>query len=236
MTTSGHTPGAPHAQPADALAVVGALAEPNRRALYEYVVRRQSWVGRDEAAEAVGLRRGITAHHLDRLAEDGLLDVSFRRLSGRTGPGAGRPAKLYRRAASEVAVSFPPRHYDLAGAVLAAAVDRADSTGEPVGEALAATAHETGRAIATGAGAGGLDAVLTEQGFEPERLPDGSTLLHNCPFHALAERHTALICGMNLHLLGGLVEGLGVTDQHVALEPAEGACCVRFRTVPPSET
>src|SRR5438132_1715833 len=76
---------------------VAALAEPVRRALYLYVAGQNDVVGRDQAASALGMSRRLAAFHLDRLVDAGLLEVSFRRLSGRTGPGAGRPSKLYRR-------------------------------------------------------------------------------------------------------------------------------------------
>ncbi|MCZ7631147.1 MAG: hypothetical protein M5U19_19820 [Microthrixaceae bacterium] len=85
-----------------------ALGEPTRRALYDHVVAVGDWVGRDAAADAVGIERPNAAHHLDRLAADGLLEVDYRRISGRRGPGAGRPAKLYRRALTEIGVTLPP--------------------------------------------------------------------------------------------------------------------------------
>jgi predicted ArsR family transcriptional regulator len=66
----------------------------------------------------VGLPRATAAFHLDRLVEEDLLDVSYQR---RTGPGAGRPAKLYRRSPHQVAVSLPQRRYDLAGQLLSSA-------------------------------------------------------------------------------------------------------------------
>ncbi len=91
----------------DELAAIGALRDPKRRALYEFIAIAGDWVSRDRAAEAVSLERGTAAHHLERLVADGLLDVDFRRLSGRQGPGAGRPAKLYRRAEHEFDVSLP---------------------------------------------------------------------------------------------------------------------------------
>src|SRR5256885_16968278 len=77
---------------------VALLDEPARRRLYDFLIGRDAPVGRDEAAAGTGMSRGLAAFHLDRLAEAGLLEVEFRRLTGRTGPGAGRPAKLYRRA------------------------------------------------------------------------------------------------------------------------------------------
>src|SRR5438105_14446775 len=86
---------------------VALLDEPARRRLYDFVSGRNAPVGRDEAAAATGMSRGLAAFHLDRLAEAGLLDVEFRRLTGRTGPGAGRPAKLYARAGRRVSVNLP---------------------------------------------------------------------------------------------------------------------------------
>ena len=81
--------------PPDPVAVVGALADPKRRALYDAITEHGDWVSREEAADLLGLERGTAAHHLDRLADDGLLEVDYQRRTGRQGPGAGRPAKLY---------------------------------------------------------------------------------------------------------------------------------------------
>src|SRR3954453_6122697 len=111
------------------VAAVGALADPARRALYRFVSAAENPVSRDQAAAGVGLARHTVKFHLDRLVDDGLLEAEDRRLSGRRGPGAGRPAKLYRRAARQFAVTLPERHYDLAGRVLAAAVESAAARG-----------------------------------------------------------------------------------------------------------
>ena len=89
------------------IAGVASLAEPQRRALYRFVVDRSDAVSKDEAAAAMGVARSVAAFHLDRLVADGLLTTEFRRLTGRQGPGAGRPAKLYRRAEAR-AVGEPP--------------------------------------------------------------------------------------------------------------------------------
>ena len=101
---------------------IGALADGVRRGLYDVVVDADHPVGRDEAAEAVGVARQTAAYHLDRLADEGLLDVTYERLSGRTGPGAGRPAKLYQRSGAEHDVTLPPRRYLLAARILLEAV------------------------------------------------------------------------------------------------------------------
>ena len=107
---------------------IAALKDPVRRSLYELVASSEEPVGRDQAAAATGVPRALAAFHLDRLAEEGLLEVTFRRLTGRTGPGAGRPAKLYQRSAVEVEVTLPPRAYLLAARLMAEAIDRAGRT------------------------------------------------------------------------------------------------------------
>src|SRR6476620_2213936 len=101
-----------------------------RTAQVEAVAALAEPVSRDDVASAMGVPRPTTAFHLDRRVADGLLDVHYERRSGRTGPGAGRPAKLYRRAECSVSVSLPERRYDLAGELLAAAVAEAEQSGE----------------------------------------------------------------------------------------------------------
>jgi len=225
------------------LDAVSALAEPNRRALYEHVVAQHDWVSRDEAAAALGLRKGITAHHLDRLETDGLLVSDHQRRNGRTGPGAGRPAKVYRRADDGFAVSFPPRRYDLAGRVLSVAADRARLDGVAIDEAIVEAARAEGRRVGSGARrrageAPGPDdrrralfAELRDDGFEPVSDDEGVTVLHNCPFHELSSTHTELICGMNHTMLCAAVDHCGDTGLEARLEPHSETCCVRFHPV-----
>ncbi len=229
------------------VAGIAALGEPVRRALYRYVVAQPEPVNREQAAEGTGVAHHVAKFHLDKLADDGLLDVDFRRPAGRTGPGAGRPAKFYRRAARELTVSLPERHYDLAGRLLAAAVTDADHDGVAVSEALSHAAIETGRSAGREARlrAGSrpsrtalLDTttdVLRSCGYEPRVGPDGVTLA-NCPFHALARDYTDLVCGMNLDLITGIVHGLGASELEPHLAPTEGQCCVRInrRVMSPS--
>lgn len=126
---------------------VGLLADPIRRDLYQYVVAQDAPVGREQASTALGIAHHTVKFHLDRLVEAGLLDTEFRRPPGRSGPGAGRPTKLYRRAATEVAVSLPQRRYDLAGALMAQAIDDSVATGTPVLQSLHQVAAARGAAI-----------------------------------------------------------------------------------------
>lgn len=214
------------------VAAVAALAEPTRRRLYDHVVRQPGPVTRDDAAAALDLPRATAAFHLDRLVDEGLLDTGYERRTGRSGPGAGRPAKLYRRAECSVSVSLPERRYDLAGRLLADALADAEDTGEPPRAALERRAHARGRELGEAAAGGGAGReavlhVLEEQGFEPH-VEDGVVTLANCPFHALAQAHTDLVCGMNLRLLDGLLEGVPSAGLVARLAPAPGRCCVRM--------
>jgi predicted ArsR family transcriptional regulator len=211
------------------VAAVAALAEPTRRRLYEHVVRSPQPVSRDDVAAATGVGRPTTAFHLDRLVADGLLDVHYERRSGRTGPGAGRPAKLYRRAECSVSVSLPERRYDLAGELLAGALAEAEASGERPAAVLGRRARDRGRDLAADAGTGpdAVVGVLEEHGFEPRHQDDGIALA-NCPFHTLAQEHTELVCGMNLQLLRGVVEGVPDAGLSASLHPEAGLCCVRL--------
>lgn len=222
------------------VAGVAALNDPVRRALYQFVAGRSEPVSREQAATAVGVQRTLAAFHLDKLANEGLLDVEFRRLTGRTGPGAGRPSKLYRRSDRVVAVSLPPREYDLAGHLLATAIEAAEASGRSVRAELERASVALGRAVGAEARQrlvgrpsrakrrGALLEVLREHGFEPRELR-GEVVLANCPFHSLAQQFRDLVCGMNLHLLEGVRSGLDLGDAlQPRLEPEPGQCCVKF--------
>jgi len=208
----------------DDLEVLSSLAEPVRRALYELVSSAPEPVTRDEAAEAVGVSRQVAAYHLDRLADDGLLDFEFRRLTGREGPGAGRPSKLYRRSDHVYEVSVPPRRYQLAAQILLQAVRDADVDDA----ALAEAARRTGSQL----GGHGLGEALVETGYEPT-IEDGETRFRNCPFHLLRDQDRETTCGLNLALVEGMIEGSG-SDATAVLAPEDGYCCVRLR--PPVAT
>jgi len=202
---------------------LAALGEPARRALYAYIAAQGRPVSRDEAAGATGMKRATAALHLDRLVEDGLLEADFARLSGRTGPGAGRTAKLYSRARRQIDISLPPRRYALAGDILAGAVEDAQRRSVPVGEAVTGAAERAGRQIA--AGGSELASVLARLGYEPRDLGTGETQLANCPFHELVMGHRELVCTLNLRLLGAVLAELGVPAR-ARLDPADGRCCV----------
>ncbi|MZE53271.1 transcriptional regulator [Streptomyces sp. SID5770] len=222
---------------------IAALQDPVRRRLYEYVAAQGREVGRNEAAEAVGVARTLAAHHLDRLTEAGLLDSGSRRLTGRSGPGAGRPAKVYARARTERSVSLPARDYRTAAELLAEAAEEAG-----LDAGLRTAARRRGEALrGPAAPCGDLEEamrVLAARGYEPhveeEEDPeaaegaegpegkagtDGCVVrMRNCPFHAVAERFPPLVCGMNLALLEGLLGADGPV--RVRMDARPGECCV----------
>jgi predicted ArsR family transcriptional regulator len=219
------------------IAGIAALEQPLRRELCRLLSDR-GWHTRDEAAASVGVPRSVAAFHLDKLVAAGILEVRFERVSGRSGPGAGRPAKLYRLAEEELSASVPERRYDLAGTLLAAAVAESTRSGTPVRDCLRDVARATGRAVGEDGSGGdsrrgqalreGVMAVLAHDGYEPS-VTRGEIALANCPFHRLAERQRDLVCGMNLDYLSGILEGAGAGGALSArLDPTPGHCCVRI--------
>ena len=223
------------------IAAIASLDEPIRRGLYLYVLARRREVGRDEAARALRIARALAAFHLDKLAEHGLLETSYRRLTRRRGPGAGRPAKLYRPASRALVFTLPARRYELAGRVFVRAVAEAGSSATR--RTLERAARAAGRRLAVGArpstrgrtantrGLNAALAVLGECGFEPVRR-NGEVRLSNCPFEALAEECRPLVCGMNLALVRGVLTGMRARGVRAELRPAPGSCCVIVRVSP----
>ncbi len=220
---------------------IAVLAEPLRRALYWFVVGQTEAVSREQAARGTGVALHTAKFHLDKLVEDGLLDVEYRRPPGRGGPGAGRPSKVYRRSSREVVVSVPERSYELVGRLLAQAVTDVEREDIPISEALSRAAREEGRSLgatvlqkADSKGRSALRKattwVLADCGYEPRSDASGVTLV-NCPFHSLAQEYTGLVCGMNLDLIDGLLSSLDRNVFEAALDPAPGRCCVRMLNV-----
>jgi predicted ArsR family transcriptional regulator len=216
---------------------VSILAEPLRRRLYLYVAGLAEPVGRDQAAKVVGTSRRLAAFHLDRLVESGLLEVSYRRLTGRTGPGAGRPSKLYQRSPHRIPLALTAREEPVAARILARAMEGGESV-----ESLERATHSWGRQIGqearerAGRNAApaeilrmALDA-LTQAGFDPRPEPDGRILLSRCPFEASKSGATVRICHMNLALCRGLIEGLKAPRWSVRLDPQPGRCCTVFQS------
>ncbi len=206
-----------------ALAGLAALDDPVRRRLYEYVSEQDQPVSREQVAAASGIGRTLAAYHLDKLAEAGLLETAYQRPAGRGGPGAGRPAKLYRTSGRELSVSVPPRAYELLARLLAEAAE-SDPTGK-VRDVLNEVARDVGRQLSAETG-GHPAAVLEKCGYQPRTSPEGILELRNCPFHQLAQLHQDLVCSLNLRLLEGVIAGSRRPSARAVLSPHPGRCCV----------
>lgn len=212
----------------DRWAAVAALADRSRRALYDYVRHQGHPVSREEAADAQHMSRSLAAFHLDKLVDAGLLRARYESPPDQP-RGRGRAPKVYEPVGDGLSVTIPERRYELIAEILADAVAE-----DPAHADAAAHRHasERGRAIGAQLRADGVDvvAVLAGLGFEPQPDAAGRVLLHNCPFHALATRHTALVCGLNHTFVVGLLDGLGASDIRARLAPRPAACCVELET------
>jgi len=205
----------------DDLDALSTLADASRRRLYEYIAASGREVGRDEAATATGISRSLAAYHLDQLAGVGLLETTFARPEGRGGPGAGRPAKLYRRAQREFALQTPSRDYGL----LAEIFLRAEQDDPAARDAIRRTARTLGKELGREEAAADLVEVLRQRGYEP--FDDEGTLrFRNCPFHALVQAHREPICSLNLALVEGMLAGAGASGLRASLDPDRAGCCV----------
>lgn len=214
----------------DDLPVISLLDDPVRRRLYDWIVSQARPVGREEAARALDITRPLAAFHLDKLAAKGLLEADYRRLTGRVGPGAGRPARVYWRADRDFNVSVPERQYDRAAEIFARALERLDE--RAVRPELEAAASELGQELGSTAVRGAprrrLLSTLESAGYEPDPDGHGTIRLRNCPFDALVDRHRSLVCGTNLAFAQGVARSVGSTAFEPVLDPQPGYCCVAF--------
>lgn len=212
------------------LRALSLLDEPARRSLYDWVVAQGRPVGREEAAKALSLTRSLAAFHLDRLADAGLLESGYRRLTGKVGPGAGRPARVYWRAAREFNVSLPERRYERVAHLFASALESLPA--DPVPASLRDAARDLGRSLGQDSRRGSaprrLTAALEAGGYEPVTDRTGTIRLRNCPYDALVESHRTLVCGTNLAMAEGIASGSEVTGMRPVLDPRPGYCCVAF--------
>jgi predicted ArsR family transcriptional regulator len=212
------------------VAAVSLLDEPARRRLYDWVVAQARPVGREEAAKALKITRPLATFHLDRLAEAGLLETGYRRLSGKVGPGAGRPARVYWRAARQFSVSLPDRRYERAAQLFASAIENLPGQSFPatLQDAARDMGQKLGRDTWRGSPSKRLTSALEAGGYEPVTDQTGTIRLRNCPFDALVESHRTLVCGTNLAMAEGIASGSGITGVRPVLDPQPGYCCVAF--------
>ncbi len=196
-------------------ALTASLGDTTRRVVYIAVRSAAEPVTVSEVAALFDLHPNVARHHLDRLVTDGWLQVTHRRPGLRSGPGAGRPAKLYEATTKEVSLEFPRRRYDLLSELLVRVVERLSPDG--AAEVAEQIGREYGRQLADEVGLpddAGFDVAVTAVakammgvGFETEARPDDRTLLTRfCPFGDTAANHPEIVCRIDQGIVRGLLE------------------------------
>lgn len=219
------------------IAAVALLAEPVRQRLYSYLRERHEPVGREDAARNAGIAVKLAAFHLDRMAEAGLLEVEYRRLSGRVGPGAGRPAKLYSLSSRNISIAIPQTRYALAASMMATALSGGFS-GSDGADKLREVATTAGASLGAGirqqvrtnrARREAVRRELEQLGYDPQSQGSGVLNLRNCIFSDLSVSHRELVCGMNAAFVRGLLEGASLRSSRVEGQPVDPpSCCVHI--------
>jgi predicted ArsR family transcriptional regulator len=192
----------------DRLAVLKALGDNTRYAIYLELARKPSPLSTAEIADSLGLHPNTVRPHLERMREVGLLEVA-----ADTRGSVGRPQHLYRLAADAPSLGLEPPTFPMLARMLlrVAQVSRVDvadvvDVGREQGAADAARAARRQRSCVAA-----LSARLAELGFDPATVEDdevATIAFTHCPFRELAEAAPELVC--NLHR--GLVEGF--VDEH----------------------
>src|SRR5690348_13999722 len=199
-------------------------ADPDLRRALVAARRASGPVTADDVGAELGVHRNVARARLDRLAEAGLLTVTRERRTGRTGPGAGRPAKVYAVAPELEQLEFPSRGY---ASLVALLLDELPADARP--EALRRVGERFGRHLAARSGvrasrdAGeGLQRVcetVAELGFQAaveEAGADGGTIATpTCPLRPIVMTHpgaAAVDEGMWAGLVEASVAGIGAAE------------------------
>lgn len=221
--------------------LTGALGDPTRRGIYIAVRESPEPLTSSAIAEAFDIHPNVARHHLDRLAQDGYLQVTTRRAEGRSGPGAGRPAKHYTATAKRIDVHYPTRRIDLLTNLLLEVIDCLDPG------TASRIAHEVGleygRRLADEIGlptdAGFAQAVtavaraMTGIGFDMHVDTDARQLLTSqCPFGDVAVEHPEIVCSLDQGLVSGLLGSIDRTWEPVVIPHTrrEDACVTEVST------
>lgn len=203
------------------------LSDPVRRSVYLAVRRAERALTRVEVAERAGISARLATFHLEKLVDERFLEPTFARAEA--APSVGRPAKRYSPTHLELEVAIPPRRYDIATEILAAAIGSSARAGEPMAHAEA-VADEYGRRIGRRVGRqrrieDRVRLALGIVGYEPAHVEDG-LVLTNCPFHRAAEAQSEVVCPMNHALVRGVLAGLDNRSYVPVLAREPGRCCV----------
>jgi predicted ArsR family transcriptional regulator len=183
-----------------------------------------------EIAGRLALHPNTVRLHLDQLTEAGLVT---RAAQPRRGPG--RPQ--FRYSARPAAPAPEAESYRALAGLLAGRLeetsDHPDHDAAAAGRAWGRTLTGADRAPDADAAAGRLVQLMDRLGFAPARPePEGPVELHRCPFRAVAEEHSRVVCGVHLGLMQGALESLGAPLEASRLEPfvAPDLCLAHLTT------
>lgn len=184
------------------LAVLKALGDDTRYAIYLELAHSQMPRSTSEIAEVLGLHINTVRPQLERMREVGLLQVD----AEPTG-GVGRPQHRYSLAPGAPALGVDPLPCLVLTRALLRAVVAAGLDSERLTEAGRDLGRESARRLPPGSDP--LDALMDEQvhlGFGPTLASHDRRIeieFGHCPLLELAEVYPDLVCGLH----SGLVEG-----------------------------
>lgn len=211
--------------------ITSTLGDPTRRSIYLMAKGADEPLTASIVAKEFGIHPNVARHHLDRLTDEGYLEVTRRRPSGKGGPGAGRPAKCYIATDKEIDLQYPTRRYDLLIDLLIKVIDHlapdtarqiAMDVGRAFGTELAKRVDSTG-----GDPMQAIAAVLQDEGFDVE-AKDHQILTHHCPFGASSFPNPEVICSLDHGIMSGLATTLEGTDHRFVPHADGGEACISF--------
>jgi len=171
-----------------------ALADGGLRETLLFVRAQAAHVTAGDVAAALDVPRSVARWRLEKLTAAGLLETTFRRRTNRSGPGAGRPAKLYTPAVETNAIEFPPRRYETLVGLLSEGLPRKGLTA--IGAKYAQALASEMRLRPAGSIRAGLERMcrgLGRLGFHvavDDITADGVTLVSaTCPLRPLLAAH-----------------------------------------------
>src|SRR5882672_3103457 len=218
-------------------AVTSAFGDPTRRDIFVLVRAHPEGLRAAEVATEFSLHPNVARHHLEKLASGGYLLVELSR-----GETAGRPSKIYRAAAIDTQLNFPPRRDDLLGTLLARSLERltrdeakalAEDVGYEYGLALASNMEPGDGHRSVKAAVASVADALTAHGFAAHAEARGGSLTlvsEHCPFGEAAQRYPHVLCAVDTGMVRGMLEGLyGATQPHIeeSLPDGDRHCVTR---------
>lgn len=214
------------------------LLDPGLSDALLFVRARPRPVTADELAAAEGIHRNVARNRLERLTRAGLLVTSLERRTGRSGPGAGRPAKTYAAAPELTALELPSRRYEELFSLLVDALPSARRLRE-IGDAYGRSFARGSRPRRTLEGAlSAACAALRRAGFQASVVQateeEGVIQTPTCPLRPLV-RASVRAREVDRGLWEGLIACLLDARVNVVCKTSGchdgGACFVRVRPV-----